>query len=501
MYPSTGPLRFGFGLLIIWFLSYKPRHLTFILGSIFASISLFWSAETAVYIIPAWIAVCLTYSYNQTDITKKFFKSSILRIILFLLISILIFFLIILKEYSIKYAFPNINNYFEYTTTYTKGLGSLPIPLYGNYYLAVITIVLGLVVLLHLLTKKIKTDLLPFLSFISIHNIAIFSYFVSRSHENNIVNISGFIIIEIVIIIKVLIDVLKIDIILLKKMIAIPVILFVVLFAFRLSDQTIKQCELIKESLVKNMQSLFSPKTPTPILLNILTKYNLNNKPIAVLYDNKDTLLLVESNLKNELPLNPGVMTQGLTNWQDKYIDPMLNKLQSETIIAVNEDISISLLNLTWEKILNKYNLKKICDIKEEKLIIYQIVSVENLLYHFGTDESGFITMLYNNILNRAPDKEGLNGWVKALGNKKITANQIVEDYIFSNEFNNKLINFSNKEYIYFLFKSLLYKIPDDATLSNYLNELNNGRTKKDILYEVLNSKEWEKICILFNVN
>lgn len=503
MYPSTGPLRFGFGLLIIWFLSYKPRHLTFILGSIFASISLFWSVETAVYIIPAWIAVCLTYSYNQTDITKKFFKSSILRIILFLLISILIFFLIILKEYSIRHAFPNINNYFEYAVTYKNGLMAMPIPLYGNYYLAVITMVLGVVVTLHLITKKIKTTLLPLLSFISIHNIAIFSYFVSRSHENNIVNISGFIIIEIVIIIKVLIDVLKIDIILSKKMIAIPVILFVVLFAFRLSDQTIRQCELIKESLVKNMQSLFSPKTPAPILLNILTKYNLNNKPIAVLYDHdgKDTILLVESNLKNELPLNPGDMYHGFTNWQDKYIDPALNKLQAGTVIAVDEDISISSLNLTWEKILNKYNLKNICDIKEEKLIIYQIVSVENLLYHFGTDESGFITMLYNTILIRAPDKGGLNGWVKALDNKKITANQIVEGFIFSDEFNNKLINFSNKEYIYFLFKSLLYKIPDDITLSNYLNELNNGKTKKDILYEVLNSKEWEKICILFNVN
>ena len=32
----------------------------------------------------------------------------------------------------------------------------------------------------------------PILIFTAIHNLAIFSYFVSRSHENNIIHIAGF---------------------------------------------------------------------------------------------------------------------------------------------------------------------------------------------------------------------------------------------------------------------------------------------------------------------
>ena len=66
--PSTGPLRFGFGLLIIWGLVYLSNSAAFIFGSIFSAIALFWSAETAIYIIPAWLMTCLFFKYPKRKI-------------------------------------------------------------------------------------------------------------------------------------------------------------------------------------------------------------------------------------------------------------------------------------------------------------------------------------------------------------------------------------------------------------------------------------------------
>ncbi len=380
LYPSTGPLRFGLGLIIIFILTYFSSSIGLFLSSIIASIALFWSIETAVYIIPAWLAACLIFSYSSTNSFKEFFKSSIRKLSFFGITTVIIFSLIILKEYSIQHAFPRISDYFEYAMAYKDSHGTLLIPAYGNFYPIVLIMILGVVAIAYILTNKIKTKLLPLFVFIAIHNIALFSYFVSRSHENNIVNITSFAILELIIIFKILTNVLNINIPQLKRTINLPIFLFLVMFSFRLYDRRINLYPYIQNSYQQNMADWFNPKSVKPVLITALEKHNLKNNPIVLLSLNQDTGLLVESNLKNELSLNPAEMAYVLKDtWRDKYINPNLEKLTIGTVIIVDANRSNSFLGPVFNDIQNIYDLKEIGIIFQENLIIYQIISIKKV--------------------------------------------------------------------------------------------------------------------------
>jgi len=380
LYPSTGPMRFGLGLLTLWVLISFSQKTSFILGSIFTSIALFWSIETAVYIVPAWLAACLIFSYNSTNSFKEFLKSSIRKLSFLGITTASIFSLVVLKEYSIQHIFPRISDYFEFAITFKSGYGSILISAYGNYYPIVLIMIFGVVAIACILTSKIKTKLLPLLVFIAIHNIAIFSYFISRSHENNIVNITGFYILQLVIILNIFIKVFKINFDQLKKTIILPIILFLVLFAFRLSNQITKLDNFMQDSYKQNMTDWFNLKPVKPVLITALEKHNLKNNPIVLLSLNQDTRLLVESNLKNELPLNPAIMTYNLkSSWRVKYINPSLIKLQKGTVVIVDKEMSQSFLQPVLEDIQNTYNFKRIGIIDIGHLNIYQIISVKKI--------------------------------------------------------------------------------------------------------------------------
>lgn len=376
LYPSTGPLRFGFGLLIFWVILSFSQKISFILGSIITSIALFWSIETAIYVVPAWLVTCLIMSYYSENSFKKFFKSLILKLSFLGILITSVFSIIVFKEYFHSHVFPRILDYFEFANIYKDGFGALSIPIYGNFYLLIIIMILGIVTAVYLITHKVKTRFLPLLVFISIYNVAIFSYFISRSHENNIVNITGFYILQLVVILRIFIKVFKISSEQLKKTIALPLILFLVFYFIRVSDQTSKLYKLIQKSFQQNIYEWITPEAQMPTLSKALVKYHLENRPVVLLSQTDDTRLLVESGIKNELPLNPAFMTYVLySNWRVKYINPALAKLKTGTVVIVDKYISDSVLQPVFADIQTAYHLEKIGTIDSDNLEIYQIAA------------------------------------------------------------------------------------------------------------------------------
>ena len=132
LYPSTGPLRFGLGLLICWLLCYYEWRKSFVLGTLLSSISLFWSVETAVYIVPAWLFTCIAEAIMNYKFSKDALKKFLYRLISFLCISILIFIVIIFIEYYNRKTFPDISAFYEYAISYGNGFGSLLIEPFGK---------------------------------------------------------------------------------------------------------------------------------------------------------------------------------------------------------------------------------------------------------------------------------------------------------------------------------------------------------------------------------
>lgn len=331
--PSTGPLRFGIGLLIIFLLLYLPQKTYLAITSILSAISLFWSTETAIYVVPAWIFLLLAYSYvNSTNFTN-FIKNFLKRLALFLLAILFIFFIIVLKEKSPSYPFPQIQNYLQFANTYKGGFGSLLVPIFGNYYPIIIIMTLGLTLSIFSIFKKYQGKIYYALYFLCIHNVALFSYFISRSHENNIINFSLFYLLELILCLKIISNNFKIKSPkkFFQKYLILPILIFIILFFTRI-QLNISDPSRLQLSPPKPINHVDKYKL-------LKQKYNLNSNNVLIIDREFDTPIIVENNIKTILPLNPCLMTALLPNYQQKYLLSNLFKLQTGITLVYSNDI------------------------------------------------------------------------------------------------------------------------------------------------------------------
>lgn len=380
LYPSTGPLRFGIGLLICWLLCHFQWRKSFVFGTLFASISLFWSVETAVYIVPAWLFTCIAQDIINYKFSKDALKKILYRLISFLCISILIFMVIIFIEYYNRKTFPDISAFYEYAISYGNGFGSLLIEPFGNHFLIILVLIIGLNVTFYIVVNGKKSKFANALIFMSIFNVLVFSYFIGRSHENNIINISPMIFIEVGLIYNVLIDSFNISYKEMERYLMIPFIIFTFLFFLKSSYHFSDVCSSIEVNAKSNINFL----TKTKSLIEIIEdKYHLDMKHIVVLSKRKDafpkdTQILTEGNKINELPLNPSLMTTILPNWKQKYIEPSIDRLQIGTVIIFDNDNNDD-MNWIFKKIKDKYSLETIGEIKDLENMTFSIYRIDNI--------------------------------------------------------------------------------------------------------------------------
>jgi hypothetical protein len=128
-------------------------------------------------------------------------------------------------------------------------------------------------------------------------------------------------------------------------------------------------------------------------------------------------------------------------------------------------------------------------------------LSIGQLLSHYGPTTEGFVKTLYDNILGRVPDEDGLNYWTDQLNNNIFTGSQIVEHFIFSDELGAKVEAMSNEEFITFLYNSFLSRTPDSEGFNSWVSYMNSGVSKIDTLRVFMDNEEWFNICCMFNVN
>jgi hypothetical protein len=103
---------------------------------------------------------------------------------------------------------------------------------------------------------------------------------------------------------------------------------------------------------------------------------------------------------------------------------------------------------------------------------------------------SGFVTLLYNNILGRDPDPAGLANQIAALEAGK-SRMDLVYNFIFSEECQNKISGYSNEEFIEFLYQAIFDRDADSGGLANWLAEMNAGMTRADVVNAFIHSEEF----------
>jgi len=100
-----------------------------------------------------------------------------------------------------------------------------------------------------------------------------------------------------------------------------------------------------------------------------------------------------------------------------------------------------------------------------------------------------FVTRFYRQCLSRDPDPTGLNGWVANLLAGSMTGADLAHSFVFSPEFINQ--DTTNEEYLRVLYTAFFNRDPDAAGLNLWLEELNKGMSRTEVLNGFTGAQEF----------
>ena len=130
------------------------------------------------------------------------------------------------------------------------------------------------------------------------------------------------------------------------------------------------------------------------------------------------------------------------------------------------------------------------------------VASVEFQARYGATTNAQFVTLLYDNVLDRSPDAGGLATWVAALDAGRTRA-QVVAGFSESAEFQNRTeaaalavsragLQADWTDDVYRLYQAALDRTPDAGGLQNWTGALANGRGVLDVTTGFVNSAEFQ---------
>jgi N-acetylmuramoyl-L-alanine amidase len=158
--------------------------------------------------------------------------------------------------------------------------------------------------------------------------------------------------------------------------------------------------------------------------------------------------------------------TTGLNYWREMLRDGL-----SRTYVAV------SFLNSPeFADICNQYGIiRGIARVNENRDV--------NVAY------TKFVARLYTKAFDRNFDVSGLNYWTGLLNSKKITPEQVAENFFLSAEMQAK--RYTNTQYVTVLYRTFLDREPDAEGRAYHLGRLNSGVSRLVVLYGFSRSAEF----------
>lgn len=132
------------------------------------------------------------------------------------------------------------------------------------------------------------------------------------------------------------------------------------------------------------------------------------------------------------------------------------------------------------------------------------INSTEFQTVYGALNNTQFVTLLYNNVLDRAPDQQGLNNWVSML-NSGTSRETVVNGFSESVEFKNTSslgeASFATfalygevSGQVFRLYQATLARSPDEGGFTNWANALVGGQSLASITTGFINSVEFNSV-------
>lgn len=108
-----------------------------------------------------------------------------------------------------------------------------------------------------------------------------------------------------------------------------------------------------------------------------------------------------------------------------------------------------------------------------------------------------FVYYLYKGALGREPDIDGLNNHTNAMNNGR-TAAVCINAFFTSAEYTGR--NRSNSEFVEDLYNSVLRRNSDSSGKQNWVNALDSGKSRLDVMKGFINSDEFTNICTKYGI-
>lgn len=116
----------------------------------------------------------------------------------------------------------------------------------------------------------------------------------------------------------------------------------------------------------------------------------------------------------------------------------------------------------------------------------------------YPANVDGFLMRLYNLVMQRDYDLNGINYWKDKLQSGSMNASNVARFFFSCNEFYD--LNYSNEEYVDVLYKVFFNRNADTNGKNYWLSQLKSGKSQRYVLEGFINSQEWADTCAKFGV-
>lgn len=110
----------------------------------------------------------------------------------------------------------------------------------------------------------------------------------------------------------------------------------------------------------------------------------------------------------------------------------------------------------------------------------------------------GFVARLYENILNRKPDANGLKAWADVLKSGKEQGAKVAQGFVESKEFQSRKMD--DTTYIKILYRTFLDREADANGLKAWQSVLDSGLSRMHVFRGFAESQEFTKICQSYGI-
>ncbi|WP_434309613.1 DUF4214 domain-containing protein [Hominifimenecus sp. rT4P-3] len=111
----------------------------------------------------------------------------------------------------------------------------------------------------------------------------------------------------------------------------------------------------------------------------------------------------------------------------------------------------------------------------------------------------GFVYRLYEQVLGRQPEAQGMRDWTQCLHNRAGTGAQVASGFIFSMEYERR--NVSDSEFVEMLYRTMMNRQSDAAGKQSWLRLLKSGVTRHYVFAGFVYSQEFQNVCRSYGID